>query len=191
MNCQKECEAKGKVHITCTCSEEFKIHVLELEFIRDQRMKRGVKGKLIIGSLDAVETARQVKAKEMKQLTKQRKEEKEVKEVAKEKELFNRYQDWKDQEHLLQEWQDPSQEAANTSSGAQSPSGWVNLQNRQHFPLTTLAAMRGVVSTRTLAKILSSYAVDMGLATREDPSLLVDQGGQGAGEGDGKSDSQG
>lgn len=35
--------------------------------------------------------------------------------------------------------------------------------------------MRGGVSQHTLANILSSYAVDTGLATREDPSLLVDQ----------------
>ena len=34
--------------------------------------------------------------------------------------------------------------------------------------------MRGGVSQRTLVNILSSYAVDMGLATREDPNLLVD-----------------
>ena len=174
LNCQKECEATGKVHITCTCSEEFKIPVLELEFIHDQRMKLGVKGKLMIGGLDAVETARQVKAKERELLTKQRKEEKEVKEAAKEKELFKRYQNWKDQEHLLQEWQDPYQEAPNTSSAVESPPGWLNLQNRHHFPLTTLAAMRGGVSKRTLANLLSSYAVDLGLATREDPSLLVD-----------------
>ena len=97
-----------------------------------------------------------------------------MKEAAKEKELFSRYQDWKEQEQLLQEWQDPAQEAPNTSSAAQTPTGWVNLQNRQHFPLTTLAAMRGGVSQRTLANILSSYAVDMGLVTREDPSVLVD-----------------
>ena len=39
-------------------------------------MKLGVTGKLMIGSLDAVETARQVKAKERKQLEKQKKKEK-------------------------------------------------------------------------------------------------------------------
>ena len=46
MKCQKECEAK--VHITCTCLNESKIPVLELEFIHYQRMKLGVKGKLMI-----------------------------------------------------------------------------------------------------------------------------------------------
>ena len=84
----------------------------------------------MIGSLDAVETARQVKAKEREHLEKQIKAEKEVKEAVKEKELFGRYQDWKEQEQLLQEWQDPAQEAPNTSSAAQTPSGWVNLQKR-------------------------------------------------------------
>ena len=54
-------------------------------------------------------------------------------------------------------------------------SSWAWLQNREHFPLTVLAAMRGGVSQRTLANILSSFAVDMGLATKEDPHLLVDQ----------------
>ena len=37
-----------------------------------------------------------------------------------------------------------------------------------------MAAIRGGVSRRDLANILSSYAVDLGLATREDPTLLVD-----------------
>ena len=38
-----------------------------------------------------------------------------------------------------------------------------------------MAAMRGGVSQRTLANILSSFVVDMGLATKEDPHLLVEQ----------------
>ena len=37
-----------------------------------------------------------------------------------------------------------------------------------------MAGMRAQVSKRDLANILSSYAVDMDLATREDPRLLVD-----------------
>ena len=48
-------------------------------------------------------------------------------------------------------------------------------QNREHFPRTVMAAMRGGVSQRTLANILSSFAVDMGIATRDNPSLLVDK----------------
>ena len=36
-----------------------------------------------------------------------------------------------------------------------------------------MSAMR--VSQRTLANILSSFVVDTGLATKEDPRLLVDQ----------------
>ena len=47
-------------------------------------------------------------------------------------------------------------------------------QNREHFPRTVMAAMRHGVSVRGLANILSSYAVDMGLATKDDPRLLVD-----------------
>ena len=38
-----------------------------------------------------------------------------------------------------------------------------------------MAGMRGGVSQRTMANILSSFVVDLSLVTKEDPRLLVDQ----------------
>ena len=40
--------------------------------------------------------------------------------------------------------------------------------------LVVMATMRHGVSVHGLANILSSYALDLGLATKEDPRLLVD-----------------
>ena len=77
------------------------------------------------------------------------------------------------QDILLQEWEEslPDQPTLDANMN----SNWAGLQNREHFPLTVMAAMRGGVSQRTLANILSSFVVDMGLATKEDPHLLVEQ----------------
>ena len=164
--CPTNC--KLKVHIQCKCPKEFRIPELELEFIHDQRCKVGVKGKMMMGLMDAVETARQEKALQREMLDKKRREERE----SKEEELFARHRELeKEQEQLLQEWEDTLPELPPTTSSY----SWTNLQNRDHFPRTVMAAMRGGVSQRTLANILSSYAVDLGLATKDDPSLLVDQ----------------
>ena len=67
------------------------------------------------------------------------------------------------------------QELPSTSEDTSTSYTWTGLQNREHFPRTVMAAMRGGVSQRTLANILSSYVVDTGLATEDDPSLLVDK----------------
>ena len=177
-SCSDSC--KAKVHTNCSCPKEIRIPELELEFINDQRRKSGSKGKLMIAGRDKVETARQQKLLLRQQKEVQRKEKREVKEAAKEKELFERHREHEmAQEILLQEWEEslPDQPAtldANMNSST-AGSSWAGLQNREHFPLTVLAAMRGGVSQRTLANILSSFAVDMGLATKEDPHLLVDQ----------------
>ena len=47
----------------------------------------------------------------------------------------------------------------------------ISTQNREHFPRTVMAAMRHGVSVRGLANILSSHAVDMGLATKGRSSI--------------------
>ena len=124
--------------------------------------------------MDVVETARQEKALKREMLENKRREEMERKEAAREEELFKRQVDYeKEQEIFLQEWEENETEVPELNDT--SSYNWINLQNRDHFPRTVLAAMRGGVSKRTLANILSSYAVDMGLATNEDPSLLVHQ----------------
>ena len=99
-----------------------------------------------------------------------------MKEAAQEKELFERHREHEmAQEILLQEWEESLPDQPATLDANMNSSSWAGLQNREHFPLTVMAAMRGGVSQRTLANILSSFVVDMGLATKEDPHLLVDQ----------------
>ena len=130
---------------------------------------------MMIGGKYAVETARLERALEREEQEKKRREEKEIKEAAREKKLFVRYQEWhKEEENLMQELEEPIPEVPSVDDGCSSAQKWVHLQNREHFPLATMAAIRGGVSQRTLANILSSYAVDLGLATKENPSLLVD-----------------
>ena len=172
-SCSDNCEAK--VHINCTCPKEHKIPELELEFIYDQRHKSGSKGKLMIAGRDKRETARQQKLLLRQLKEEQRKEKREEKEAAREKELFDRQREHEiAQEILLQEWENNSPDQQTSLDTNMNPSTWAGLQNREHFPLTVMAAMRGGVSQRTLANILSSFAVDLGLATKEDPHLLID-----------------
>ena len=180
MNCSEfSCTdgCKARVHIVCSCPKESKIPELELEFMHDQRSKTGVKGKLMIAGKDKVETARQQKLLQRQLKEKQRREEREAKEAAREEELFARHREHEmAQEILLQEWEEkfPDQPVTLDDNDNMN-SSWIGLQNREHFPRTVMAAMRGGVSQRTLANILSSFAVDMGLATKDDPRLLVDQ----------------
>ena len=196
ISCQKNCQPK--VHIQCTCSSGRKIPLLELEFMHDQREKTGAHGKVQIGLKDGVESARQGKALAREELLQQRvknREEKIAKEVNEQLDRKLRCEEQEqgsimvegedpgDQVEVLGEWDGEvkgdqdflSPGGALLGASRTSASGkWSGAQNRQHFPRTVMAAMRGNVSQRTLANILSSYAVDMGLATREDPSLLVD-----------------
>ena len=152
----------------------------------DQRMKHGVHGKFQIAGVDTIETTRQNKALEREVLEKKRIKDREEKEAKKEKELFSRYmesqREQKEAENFLEgrdkEGRDdlflpPSH--MEQSGGKISATGkWSGLQNREHFPRTVMAGMRGGVSQRTMANILSSFVVDLGLATKEDPRLLVD-----------------
>ena len=68
--CPTSCLAR--VHIACSCPKESKIPLLELEFIYDQRRKLGVRGKMMIGGKDAVETARLEKATKREEQEKRR-----------------------------------------------------------------------------------------------------------------------
>ena len=62
MSCQVEnCSA---AHINCECLRRFKIPVLELEFVKDQRLKVGHRGNLQIGQPDIPEAVRQQTAKD-------------------------------------------------------------------------------------------------------------------------------
>ena len=171
-SCPPECVAR--VHIHCSCPRESKIPELELEFIYDQRSKTGVKGKMMMLGVDAVETARQEKALQRELMEKKAREEKEARAVAKEEELFARHrQEREEEEKLLQDWDE--NDNVPEPSPVTSSYSFSHQQNREHFPRTVMAAMRGGVSQTTLANILSSFAVDMGIATRDNPSLLVDK----------------
>ena len=173
-SCQNDCQAK--VHIDCSCTLDAKIPHMELEFMHDQRTKVGVKGRMMIGVIDAVETSRQEKALQREIMEKKKREEKEEREAAKEEELFAKHRRWEQKEEaLMQEWEAGPEPTLTADDDGSIAAGKVyGQQNREHFPRTVMAAMRGGVSTRTLANILSSYSVDIGLATKEDPSLLVD-----------------
>lgn len=185
--CSETCTTgcKQKAHIRCSCPVGFKIPVLELEFMHDQRTKIGVHGRFQIGSKDVVESAIQEKALRRKILLQQRQKEKEEKVALRVKELVARKRMWEEeqeQEQMLQDWEEgepsdlflPSGERLQTDGRTSATGKWSGAQNRMHFPRTVLAGMRGGVSQRTLANIISSYAVDMGLATKQDPRLLVD-----------------
>ena len=173
-SCSNDC--KARVHIVCSCPKQSRIPELELEFIHDQRSKSGVKGKMMISREDKVETARQQKLLHRQLKEKQRTKEREAKETAWEEETFARHREHEmAQEILLRDWEENVPDCDQPTLDDNMNSSWTGLQNREHFPRTVMAAMRGGVSQRTLANILSSFVVDMGLASKEDPRLLVDQ----------------
>ena len=183
-DCSDDCEKK--VHIQCNCSIEKKIPVIDLEFIYDQRMKHGVHGKFQIAGVDTIETTRQNKALEREALEKKRIKDREEKEAKREEELFYRYMESQREQQEAESFLEGKDEEGRDdlflpsnhmeqSGGKTSATGkWSGLQNREHFPRTVMAGMRGGVSQRTMANILSSFVVDLGLATKEDPRLLVD-----------------
>ena len=173
--CASNCQEKA--HIKCSCPIGFKIPLLELEFMHDQRSKIGVHGKFQIGLKDAVESARQEKALIRETIRQQRLKEAEEKVASQVKELIIRKRRWEEdqQEALEEDIEDKNDESISGRVGRTSASGkWSGDQNRIHFPRTVMAGIRGGVSVRTMANILSSYTVDLGLATKEDPKLLVD-----------------
>lgn len=164
LECPTNCHQQ--VHITCTCPKNVKIPVLELPFIFDQRAKTGLCGKMQMGALDKKETARQTRAhlRNVASSTAQRAAMQEAKEGPSnvEKPAIESRAD--EEEHDGGQQDDGYDEQPSCSTH----------QNRRHFPRTVLAGMRHGVSQKALADILSSFSIDMGLATREDPSLLVD-----------------
>ena len=136
-SCPPDCVAR--VHIKCGCPRESKISELELEFIYDQRCKTGVKGKMMMLGIDAVETARQQKALQRELVEKKGSEEKEARALVKVEELFARHRlEMEEQERLLQDWDENDNVQELPPPPAQ--------QKRDYFPRTVMAAMRGGVS---------------------------------------------
>ena len=62
--CDMGKQCKVKAHITYTCPKQSKVPVIEIVYIRDQRLKVGTKGQYQMGKVDVVETLRQVKCAE-------------------------------------------------------------------------------------------------------------------------------
>ena len=180
LGCASEC--LKTVHINCSCPKVSKIPVGELEFVYDQRKKTGVHGRLQIGPKDAADSARQEHALRRKQLEQRRQETRTAAQASQEEELS----DVDEMEAMRQ--CDEDSFPAGTFDEQPFPSAYVEMsagessssvkgiptQNREPFPRTVMAAMRHGVSVSGLANILSSYAVDMGLATKDDTRLLVD-----------------
>ena len=170
LGCPPDCHQQ--VHITCQCLKSVKIPVLELPYIFDQRNKEGLHGNMQMGALDTVETARQMRAhlRTAPSAKLQRAEDRDHKTntmTDSTEERDNNIQEM--EEALPEEDKDGSEEDGEPGQQSCSTS-----QNRRHFPRAVLAGMRHGVSQRALADILSSFSIDMGLATKDDPSLLVD-----------------
>ena len=90
-SCPGNCPAK--VHSQCSCSLDKKIPVMDLEFMFDQRTKKGLHGKFMISGLDVVETVRQQKALEREELERKRQMERKKRDELLEEELYARHQE--------------------------------------------------------------------------------------------------
>jgi hypothetical protein len=175
---------KARAHSQCKCPAGSKIPPMELEFMRDQRTKVGERGRMQIGGKDGPESVRQEKASAREKKAEEARDREREKEQVREEtrqERTETEQEGMDTEPLMEDWGSDEMEdetferPGGAGAGRTSDTGkWSGAQNREHFPRTVMAGMRGGVSTRVLANILSSYAVDRGFATEEDPRLLVD-----------------
>ena len=63
----KNCDMPGGGHISCSCSREVKLPVLELEWVYHQRAKVGEVSAMAMVGVDVVETMRQEKAQRRKE----------------------------------------------------------------------------------------------------------------------------
>ena len=64
--CEKMTKCKPKAHVICNCLKQFKIPVIELAFIRDQRLKVGTKGHMQISKVDVKESVKQIESEQGK-----------------------------------------------------------------------------------------------------------------------------
>ena len=150
---------------------------MELEFIYDQRRKIGVRGRFQIGSKDVAVSSKQENELRRQQMEQEREEARKAEQPTPEGELSSGEGKERDGDRKSPHDESSEDESLPTDHDPRSSSASGKMhgaQYREHFPRTVMAAMRHGVSVRGLANILYSYVVDMGLATKEDPHLLVD-----------------
>ena len=177
--CKEEyCEVKlkHKYQINCTCEKQYKIPVLDLGFIRAQRLKIGDRSAYQMGLNDKVETNKQVKHLARKELDQSYKE-KQIERVRRDEENNREGTDMA--REFLQDLPDVAQDEQEDEN--ESDTEFVSEtrirskdQNRTNFPKVAAVSMQYGVSNRATAAIVTAAMVDLGLVTEEDTSMIID-----------------
>ena len=164
--CSSDC--KKQAHIACSCLKEEKIPVIELLFIRDQRARN--KAGLSIGLFDAVESQKMQEKFDRKDLD----EGIQVKlknKMEEEKELQRKVSEEEKQESLdIDENQNIVEDDPDFSVKVKK----ISTQNRVQLDNLARESIRGGVSVRTTASLVTTVLVDLKIVTKEDAHLIID-----------------
>ena len=161
--CTKMDKCKFKAHITCPCLKQYKIPVIELVFIRDQRLKVGTKGLHQISGVDEEESLRQIHCAEGQ-------------------EERRNYGAGSTTINPATEGQvhDIDDDNNNVEVDNNNDTDWGNIekktekQNRAKLTETVKAGMRFGISSRGMATLATCTLIDMGIVNKKDPHLIID-----------------
>ena len=162
--CEKMTKCKPKAHVICNCLKQFKIPVIELAFIRDQRLKVGTKGHMQISKVDVKESVKQFES-----------------EQGKAKRLSRTTKDTVNPINTTEVQQNENDEDNNNlDTDNNNDSDWgkvdknLEKQNRSKLTETVKAGMRFGVSSRGMATMATCTLIDMGIVNKKDPHLIID-----------------
>ena len=195
---EQDCDRKKqhKHQINCICVKEFKIPVLELPFIRAQRLKVGDKCVYQMGADDKPESKRQQDTLDRKDLDLKRKM------VTEEKDKLDEEKNLRDNERV-KEFLDEIPDEAEGGKDDEDDLDYLNDritrmlnksdQNRSSFPTVASVSMRYGASNRMTAAIATATIIDLGIVTADDKSkvFLSQQDCQGEKKTDGRSPAAG
>ena len=164
--CTKLEKCKPKAHVTCTCLKKYKIPVIELAYIRDQRLKQGIKDQLQMGKVDEEETIRQIECAEGQD-----------------------YREARDSGNISMANVQPKSVVSgidvddsnnNLEVDNNNDTDWgkvdknLEKQNRAKLTETVKAGMRFGISSRGMATLALCTLIDMGIINKDDPHLIID-----------------
>ena len=175
INCQVA-DCPHKKSISCQCSKENKLPVLDFSFIRAQRLKIGEKCTYQMGQVDKKENRDQLKSI-------QRKEADLVRDINKNKKIETENEEvlvmYAEAKRFMDEVPDEAINGANNNEDEYSVKKIdeklkKSLQNRTSFPTVAAVSLRYGASDRMTAAIATAALIDAKLITEEDSTQVLD-----------------
>nr|XP_047140650.1 uncharacterized protein LOC124815868 [Hydra vulgaris] len=156
---------KQQAHITCNCSKEFKIPIIDIFYIKTERDKVGARGLLQISSKDFPEHNKQVKTlhnHSIKEAFKRKREES----ITTNKILSNDFSKTEDELSYEEFNKEPC-----TSSYSKIKKSKYNTKSIRNVAINSL---RYGVSSRAAAALTTAAWIDAGLISEKDTQFIVD-----------------